>query len=228
MSTEKYLAVFLDGPMQSWGVASRFDNRNSLSFPSRSALTGILCAALGIPKNDTGKLAQINDLHLTTVVFNGQSGILASDYHTVGAAYDPKKQRGYIPVNADGKTKANASVTNREYLQNARFGAIFSGEESLIKKCSEALDNPCWGVWLGRKSCIPASPLNRGIFNSQDEAVTALKNAAKEEVLRIYTEEKDYSSGTDVLMDIPIDFERREFRPRYIARETLHAAADIP
>ena len=37
----------LAGPMQSWGIRSRFSNRDTGLEPSRSGVTGLLCAALG-------------------------------------------------------------------------------------------------------------------------------------------------------------------------------------
>ena len=44
------LLMRLAGPMQSWGTRSRFSNRDTGLEPSRSGVIGLLCAALGRPR----------------------------------------------------------------------------------------------------------------------------------------------------------------------------------
>ena len=41
------LLLRLQGPMQSWGTTSRFDERDTQLEPSKSGVLGLLCAALG-------------------------------------------------------------------------------------------------------------------------------------------------------------------------------------
>ena len=47
------LLLRLVGPMQSWGTASRFDQRDTGKEPSKSGVVGLLAAAAGI---DRGQL----------------------------------------------------------------------------------------------------------------------------------------------------------------------------
>ena len=42
-----YLLLWLEGPFQSWGNDSRYGRRESLKFPTKSALCGMICAAMG-------------------------------------------------------------------------------------------------------------------------------------------------------------------------------------
>ena len=59
-----------------------------------------------------------------------------------------------------GKVDDAATVqTYRHYLLDARFGVLLEGPSLLLEKVAAALRNPKWGVWLGRKCCLPASPL---------------------------------------------------------------------
>jgi CRISPR system Cascade subunit CasD len=52
------LLMRLAGPMQSWGTRSRFGNRDTGLEPSRSGVVGLLCAALGLPRE-----APLDDFH---------------------------------------------------------------------------------------------------------------------------------------------------------------------
>ena len=44
------LLLRLAGPMQSWGLESRFDQRDTGREPSKSGVLGLICAALGKPR----------------------------------------------------------------------------------------------------------------------------------------------------------------------------------
>ena len=51
MSAETaYLALLLDGPLQSWGFASRFQRRTTGLHPTKSGVLGLICAAMGLAK----------------------------------------------------------------------------------------------------------------------------------------------------------------------------------
>ena len=40
----------------------------------------------------------------------------------------------------------------------------------MLERVAEALRNPTWGIWFGRKNCIPAAPVCRGLFELCIEA----------------------------------------------------------
>lgn len=213
------LALYLDGPFQSWGSQSRFDRRTSLSYPTRSAVLGILCAALGIDWRDTNGLERL-DMALGVTVFAFGVASMLVDYHTVGGGYDAKTQRQCIVPKADGST-GDTVLTYREYLQDARFGVLLSGEDSLLRGLFSALQDPSWGIWLGRKSCIPASPVAQGLFDSEGEALAHLEARAGRPRTRRVGEATCFERGTDTLLDRPVDFSARTFKPRRIDNEPL-------
>ena len=47
------LLLRLAGPMQSWGTQSRFTIRDTGYEPSKSGVIGLLCAALGKPRDES-------------------------------------------------------------------------------------------------------------------------------------------------------------------------------
>jgi CRISPR system Cascade subunit CasD len=191
---------------------------------------GIICAALGIDRNDDEALGKLSELRMTTYILCPEEERLI-DYQTVGGGYDELHQ-GFVCITAEGKSGSTV-VTHREYLSGARFAVIVEGNFELIEKCAEAIKNPRWGVWLGRKSCPPASIIFRGTFDSREEArkgieqllEPAANNGRKR--LRILREVNNLEESTKVLMDAPVDFSRRRFRSRMISDTIETTDADL-
>jgi CRISPR system Cascade subunit CasD len=159
MSSEACLALLLDGPMQSWGHASRFERRTTALHPTRSGVFGLIAAALGINKHapdEAAQLARFAGLRTSVLTLprrNRRDGDLLmqrmEDYHTVTGIR-----------RASGKVDEDATVqTYRHYLLDARFGVLLEGPSALLEEIAAALRNPKWGIWLGRKCCLPASPV---------------------------------------------------------------------
>lgn len=55
----QYLVFQLHGPMASWGVDAPGEVRHSHELPSRSALLGLLAAALGIRRDEEERLSAL-------------------------------------------------------------------------------------------------------------------------------------------------------------------------
>ena len=45
--SDPYLLLWLEGPLQAWGYDSKFGRRDTLPFPTKSGLLGLLCCARG-------------------------------------------------------------------------------------------------------------------------------------------------------------------------------------
>jgi len=231
MSDTANLALLLDGPLQSWGFASRFQRRMTGLYPTKSGVIGLLGAAMGLAKGspeETEWLPKVSGLKMTSIVIprnvpeaDGQLPILClEDYHTV---LETRR--------ASGALNKDAVVTCRQYLLEARFGVILAGDRSVLERAAAALQDPSWGVWLGRKSCIPSSPVFVALCKSQDAAWKALLRVCKlrEDILMdtftIVAEVKKFAEGTDSINDQPVSFgggtssglDMRQFAVRRIA-----------
>ncbi len=206
------LALFLDAPLQSWGYQSRFDQRTSYAMPTRSGILGMAAAAMGLDRNQPDLLKPFEELELMVLAFG--PSLRLRDFHTVGGGWDKKTQALHM-VNKPGKSPATV-VTHREYLQNAKFGILLQGPDTLVKDMAAAFINPVWGIWLGRKSCIPATPVHQGVFQSLEKAEAHLVDMAQREVTQRMKEVDCFGDGTDTLADIPLDFSQRTFAPRRI------------
>ena len=232
----KYLALYLRAPMQSWGLSSKFGDRGTLDAPTRSGILGLLAAACGIDKNDEARdrawLARAAALSLRVLAF--RRGDRMGDYHTVGAGFDKDNpwQRRMIPVTSERKPRGT-DLTHRDYLEDSVFGAVLSGDDSLVAEMAAGISNPVWGVWLGRKCCIPAEPIFAGVFDSAEGAQEALearfraslarsgKNVATAESRRFAVLEATADDAEETVPDIPVSFARRDFHARRIRRELV-------
>jgi len=52
------LLLKLAAPMQSWGLASKFDTRDTAREPTKSGVIGLLAAALGINRDNNEELTR--------------------------------------------------------------------------------------------------------------------------------------------------------------------------
>lgn len=137
------LLLRLAGPMQSWGTRSRFDDRDTERFPSKSGVIGLLCAALGRPR-----AASVDDLAgLRLGARADRPGVLSTDYHT---AREVAKSSGARPAPV---------VSRRHYLADAAFLVGLEGELEQLAKLEQALRQPVWPLSLGRKAFTPGAPL---------------------------------------------------------------------
>lgn len=226
----KCLALYLRAPLQSWGVGAKFGSRPTMSFPSRSGILGMLAAASGVDRTNDRWLEEANRLALHTFVFpkDERSGGRLLDYHTVGGGNDDTELKKIDPwryrmavAKADGGVKTE--LTFREYLQDAAFGVIIADEggDGLVDSLAESVQNPVWGVWLGRKACVPTEPIYAGTFDNVDSARDALicRGARNGRKLALQVTETAPDDAEENILDVPLSFARREYASRTIVTE---------
>lgn len=130
-----------------------------LSQPN-SGIVGLLGCTLGWQRDD-----QLRDLsrHIRIAVRCDRSGTMLIDYHTVGGGANTPRL-----LTAEGQPKASSGSphieqTWRHYLCDASFLVAVQANLALIAQLAEAVHNPCWPLFLGRKSCLPSLPVFEGI-----------------------------------------------------------------
>jgi CRISPR system Cascade subunit CasD len=208
------LLLRLSGPLQSWGVQSRFAVRDTGREPSKSGVVGLLCAALGRPRNES-----LDDLAaLRMGVRVDQEGSVIRDYHT---AQNVLKASGGIK---------NTEPSNRYYLTDARFLVGLEGPSlELLRRLYDALCAPVWPLYLGRKACVPGEPvwLEDGLCHDTvlEEALVAYPwlgpcHREPEAELRLMLENAE---GTEVRPDQPLSFTERRFAPRHLTTTFIDA-----
>lgn len=58
------IVLKLSGPLQSWGITSRFETRMTERYPSKSAIVGLIAASLGYRRNDDKQISVLNSLKI--------------------------------------------------------------------------------------------------------------------------------------------------------------------
>ena len=214
----RLILLRLEGPLQSWGEHSKWDDRDTARFPTKSGIIGLIACCAGYPRGDE----RIDELHrsLHISVRGDNMGKLDVDFHTV------KSDR---MMKADGTVKNHTIISHRQYLENASFlAAISSDNNKLLDRIAEVLQNPVWTPYLGRKSCVPTVPVfqcDTDIYLDAEDAfrkypLSDLPETSfgyKNRNLRIPAEiedERGQSERTDKL----VDADRRIFSVRRVRR----------
>lgn len=222
------LALYLDAPLQSWGVSSRFQRRDTGSHPTKSGVLGLIAAAMGIDKHAADEAFRVAPLAACRfMVFpvsrpgKDHPALRLEDYHTVGGGYDRDDpvDRLRIARKASGGPSTTV-VTRRFYLEQARFAAVLEGAKSVLESAAAALQDPVWGVWFGRKCCLPAAPLMPTLAPTSDESLRLLLERLQARVANEGRTEKE-GDGAWYQHDEPVSFGSREFRSRPVSRDAV-------
>jgi CRISPR system Cascade subunit CasD len=139
------LVLCFDAPMQSWGQQSRFVVRDTATEPTKSGVIGLIAAALGVARDDDAAIAELARLRMGVRI--DREGTVERDYHTVQNVPDTegKRHRGV--------------ESWRYYLAGALFLTVLEGQETELRRLHQALANPRWPLYLGRRAFLPARPI---------------------------------------------------------------------
>lgn len=213
------LLLRLSGAMQSWGIQSRFGVRDTGLEPSKSGVLGLICAALGIDREDDAGLAPLARLKMGVRV--DREGVVKVDYHT---ARDVLKAGGGIK---------QTELSNRYYLADALFlVGLESPDLALLEKIQAGFLHPVWPLFLGRKSFVPGDPVRLvdGLKAGQGleaalQSYPMLSERGQPERLRLVLED---ASGPVVRLDQPLSFAhgKRRFASRRVATHFMHVAKE--
>ena len=237
MSTS-FLLLWLEAPLQSWGADSKFGRRDSLSFPTKSGVTGLLLCALGASGEQKELLSKLAPLKQTVVSYartqKSKEDVpqkvdrepLLRDFHMVGSGYDNANpwETLLIPKTSKGKKAVGggAKLTYRYYLQGARFAVALEVPAELTKSFADALKNPVYDLYLGRKNCVPADFIYRGTFENEKAALQKADDLVQEKGLmiedfRVVDGEQSGNGDAMTLNDVPVQFgEMKRYRDRRV------------
>lgn len=227
----QYLVLYLKGPLQAWGADSQFDLRETMPYPTKSGIFGMLLAASGDSGPQRELLAEMAEAPFSVYTFRddkSEPGKLR-DFHMVGNGFreNDKWQSLMIPRKSDG-TKAvggGAKLTYRYYLQDKTFAVLIGFPDHLAGKFASALQNPVFDLYLGRKCCAPAAMIFQGKFDSESDAVRKIRDLAEQDhltpALRVL--EVDSQQPDAILInDVPVAFgPHKVYRDRWIVEGKL-------
>ncbi len=218
--TRHTLLLRLAGPMQSWGVQSRFTVRDTALEPTKSGVIGLVCAALGRDRS-----APIDDLAtLRMGVRVDREGRKRRDYQTSG-------KEGFLRARGAVET-SDVIPSERYYLSDAHFTVGLEGNNlPLLEDVHRALHAPHWPLALGRKAFPPGLPVylgGEGLHPStalldalENHSWTSSPRQRTPSMLRYVIEAHDDVPAEDVVArrtqpDQPLSFQPRRFALREV------------
>ncbi|MCK2126367.1 type I-E CRISPR-associated protein Cas5/CasD [Thauera aromatica] len=229
--SDPYLLLWLEAPLQSWGHDSRFGRRDSLDFPTKSGVLGLLCCARGAGGEERDWLAAWADLDMQVEGYVPQDKRgqplprqpLLRDFHMVGSGYDDQDpwQNLLIPKTSEGKKAVGGGtkMTFRYYLQDMAYAVALQAPAALIEAAVDALLAPAWDLYLGRKNCVPSEFIYQGRFDTAEQALAAGKALAAEKkrafALRVL--QGAHEGEVLALNDVPLQFgSHKKYRDRQV------------
>jgi len=150
--------------MASWGEVAVGELRPSDLHPTRSALLGLLAAALGLRRTDRDDLAALG-AGVRFAVRVDSAGVPLADYHTAQVAPPERKRPAFtradqLRARRDG---LQTILSRRDYRCDALYTIAARPADPAprwpLTALQEALERPVFPLYLGRKSCPLALPL---------------------------------------------------------------------
>lgn len=151
-----HLVFTLTAAFGAMGDLAGHERRGTLTWPGRSAILGLLGAALGLRRDDAAGFAALDPLHMAVGVHD--EGVPMRDYHTVTTVPSATVRRPDsrpAALRAAGR-EANTTITLRDYRVDPLCAVALWGVP--LEPLAEALRRPVFTLYLGRKSCPLAAP----------------------------------------------------------------------
>lgn len=182
-----YLVFHLYGPMASWGDIAVGEYRPSFAHPSKSAIVGLLAAALGIRRDEEERQKNFAEACSFAVRVDAMGNLLR-DYHTiqVPSSGTGRNRRTFHTRKAElAESDLNTILSSRDYRCDAVYTvAITLREDSTcsVKDLADALRKPVFTLYLGRKSCPLAFPLSPLVISAESVKEAMSKAPVPEEL----------------------------------------------
>lgn len=149
----------LEGAFQGWGVVSEYNRRGTAYAPTARGVIGLIGCCMGIPRGDSRLKEMENTIRISSVVNKNDDGVaksgsLLTDFQTV-SRIDGKK----LESAGDKSAESYSIVLRKSYLNDASFTVYVEGPDEEVKKVYDALLDPVWVPYLGRKNCTPTVPI---------------------------------------------------------------------
>ncbi|MDG6249204.1 type I-E CRISPR-associated protein Cas5/CasD [Methanocalculus sp.] len=233
----EFLVFHLYGVMASWGDTAVGEYRPTHDHPTRSAVLGMVAAALGIRREEEKRLNELNNGYHVAVRLD-RPGKLLRDYHTtqVPRSGSGKRKKDFATrkeeLNAPEKD-ISTILSSRDYHCDAVYTICLwlknNNPPHRLEELRDALNTPEFVLYLGRKSCPPALPLGARVVTGDNLGAIFMaepfpgegflsRMAFREKIVRVYWEgDEDVGIQPDhsgLRHDDPLSRRRWQFRNR--------------
>ena len=219
-----YLVFTLSATIGSMGDLAGHERRGSRLWPGRSALTGLLGAALGLERQSES-LAELDTLGMAVADFSPYDTTFR-DFHTFETIPSAKVKPNSRPeALKEAGRGSETTLTSRDYRTNCLFGiTLWNGD---LENLCRHLIEPVFQLYFGRKSCPLSMPLCPDIVsaNSAEEALSHLKLPiwiSKAKATRLITDATEDDNHIEIRHDRAIDRGHWHFEPRRVALRNVN------
>lgn len=248
----EYLVFRVYAPLASWGEAAVGESRPTASYPGRSAIIGLLGAALGVRRDDDEGQRRLRD-SLGIAIKQRSPGSLLRDYHTVQVPASQSKvtYRTRRDELSAPKKVIHTILSSRDYRCDGLWTValwLMPQSEVALEDLEQALKTPYFPLYLGRKACPPGAPLapRRQMFarlrDALDTNFPPLGGKGPDEERRVLRLPESvvyaWEGGADALdgndrgvesseaWDAPLNRRRWQFGPRTEYRRVVRAGEE--
>lgn len=178
------LMMRMEAPLIAFGGVVVDENGVVTRFPGRSLLTGLLANALGWDQSQADDHQRLQS-RLSFAARIDREGRPLLDFHTVDLgqphlANGGWTTRGVAEFREGGPAATGTHIRRRHYHADASIVVALTlrpaDEPPTVEELAAALDEPVRPLFLGRKSCVPATYLNAGVIEVES-LVDALRMA---------------------------------------------------
>ncbi|KUG18910.1 crispr-associated protein, cas5e family [hydrocarbon metagenome] len=171
----EYLVFRLYGMMASFGDIAVGEYRPTYDHPSRSAVFGLLAAALGIRRDEEERLAALAASYEMAVRVDAP-GELLRDYHTaqVPPAGKGRKKFSFATRREElamPREALSTILSTRDYRCDAVYSVCLRAKGRQppysLEELKEALNKPYFSLYLGRKSCPLGIPVHAQVVSAE-------------------------------------------------------------
>lgn len=176
-------------PLASWGQEAVGGVRPTGLFPTRSALLGLVGAALGIERDDEKRQANLQASFSFAVKQLTPTNLLR-DYHTTQVPSQGKQHSWTRKMELGNTQKLNTILSSRDYRCDGIWIIAITlnkGSEYTLSELKKAMLFPKFQLYLGRKSCplsLPTTPRIRNhvtLKEALDSDFPAITASAKQD-----------------------------------------------
>jgi CRISPR system Cascade subunit CasD len=162
------LILRLDAPLMSFGAPIIDRHGKVQSYPAQSMIAGMLGNALGYDHSDHPKLESLQN-RLRYASRQDRAGQEIRDFQTVDLSQDfmldnnAWTTQGWLDERKGGPASKGTHIRLRDYRADSIHTVALSlqptNENPTIDDLKKALQFPERPLFIGRKTCLPASPL---------------------------------------------------------------------
>ena len=169
--TQRWLHLRLTAPLMAFGGVAIDQVGPTRDFPSASALTGLFANALGWRREESAAHQALQDRLEFGALIAHEGRLLTDTQNAKLAANDRGWTTWGRPDERAGATYDTPHRRRRDYLADHDCRVVLRlapGEGPDLDALAAALDRPARPLFIGRKPCLPSTPLFAGWVEGAD------------------------------------------------------------